>query len=143
MPSPSGNKLLYYSSDSKAEGLGISQLGVVDLEKGTFIAFDREGYGNLYEEGIGWSNDSTVSINARSSTIPLFIIHGLLAYRKSQFLTYRFFPRKTDKRPGKAYIHLLHGCGEHRTRLCFSGKAGIGGSTGGTVTGILLSLPHF
>ena len=67
MPSPSGNKLLYYSSDSKAEGLGISQLGVVDLEKGTFIAFDREGYRNLYEEGIGWSNDSTVSINARSS----------------------------------------------------------------------------
>lgn len=67
MPSPSGNKLLYYSSDSKAEGLGISQLGVVDLEKGTFIAFDREGYGNLYEEGIGWSDDSTVSINARSS----------------------------------------------------------------------------
>lgn len=67
MPSPSGNKLLYYSSDSKAEGLGISQLGVVDLEKGTFIAFDREGYGNLYEEGIGWSNDNTVSINARSS----------------------------------------------------------------------------
>ena len=67
MPSPSGNKLLYYSSDSKAEGLGISQLGVVDLERGTFIAFDREGYGNLYEEGIGWSNDSTVSINARSS----------------------------------------------------------------------------
>ena len=67
MPSPAGNKLLYYSSDSKAEGLGISRLGVVDLEKGTFIAFDREGYGNLYEEGIGWSDDSTVSINARSS----------------------------------------------------------------------------
>ena len=67
MPSPSGNKLLYYASDSKAEGLGIVQLGVVDLEKGTFIAFDREGYGNLYEEGIGWSDDSTVSIRARSS----------------------------------------------------------------------------
>ncbi len=67
MPSPSGNKLLYYSSDSKAEGLGIIQLGVVDLEKSTFIAFDREGYGNLYEEGIGWSDDNTVSINARTS----------------------------------------------------------------------------
>lgn len=66
MPSPSGNKLLYYSSDSKAEGLGIVRLGVVDLEKGTFIAFDREGYGNLYEEDISWSNDSTVSINACS-----------------------------------------------------------------------------
>ncbi len=66
MPSPSGNKLLYYSSDSEAEGLGIAQLGVVDLEKGTFIAFDREGYQNLYEEGIGWSDDNTVSIHART-----------------------------------------------------------------------------
>ncbi len=66
MPSPSGNKLLYYASDSKAEGLGIVQLGVVDLGKGTFIAFEREGYEDLYEEGIGWSNDSTVSINART-----------------------------------------------------------------------------
>ncbi|MCM1104983.1 MAG: hypothetical protein NC409_12860 [Clostridium sp.] len=66
MSSPSGNKLLYYASDSKAEGLGIVQLGVVDMEKGIFIAFDREGYGNLYEEGIGWSNDSTVSIDART-----------------------------------------------------------------------------
>lgn len=28
------------SPDSKAEGLGIVQLGMVDLEKGTFIAFD-------------------------------------------------------------------------------------------------------
>ena len=67
MSSPSGNKLLYYASDSKAKGLGIVQLGVADLEKGTFIAFDREGYGNLYEEGIGWNDDSTVSINARSA----------------------------------------------------------------------------
>ena len=66
-PSPSGNKLLYYASDSEAEGLGIVQLGVVDLEKGAFIAFEREGYENLYEKSIGWSNDSTVSINATAS----------------------------------------------------------------------------
>jgi len=62
--SPSGNKLLYFSMDSETEGLGISQLGVLDLEKQTFIAFDREGYENLYEEGIGWSDDNTVSIEA-------------------------------------------------------------------------------
>ena len=43
------------------------QLGVVDLEKGAFIAFEREGYENLYEKSIGWSNDSTVSINATAS----------------------------------------------------------------------------
>lgn len=67
LPSPSGNKLLYYASDSNAEGLGIVQLGVADLEKGTFIAFEREGYGDLYEEGIGWNDDSTVGIRARSS----------------------------------------------------------------------------
>lgn len=67
MPSPSGEKLLYYASDSETEDLGIVQLGVVDLKKGTFIAFDREGYKGLYEKGIGWSDDNTVSINATSS----------------------------------------------------------------------------
>ena len=40
--------------------------GVVDLEKGAFIAFDREGYQNLREEGIGWDDDNTVSISART-----------------------------------------------------------------------------
>ena len=39
---PSGTKLLYYNMDSDADGLGITQLGVIDLEKGTFIAFDRK-----------------------------------------------------------------------------------------------------
>lgn len=64
MISPFGNKLLYFSMDSETEGLGITQLGVVDLEKGVFFAFDREGYENLHEEGIGWSDNNTVSINA-------------------------------------------------------------------------------
>ena len=64
--SPSGNKLLYFSMDPEMEGLGIAQLGVVDLEKGAFIAFDREGYQNLHEEGIGWDDDNTVSISART-----------------------------------------------------------------------------
>ena len=52
--------------DPEMESLGIAQLGVVDLEKGAFIAFDREGYQNLREEGIGWDDDNTVSISART-----------------------------------------------------------------------------
>lgn len=66
MISPSQNKLLYYHTDPDMDGLGITQLGVLDLEKGTFIAFDREGYQNLHEEAIGWEDDNTVSINART-----------------------------------------------------------------------------
>ena len=66
MISPSQNKLLYYAADSETEGLGITQLGVIDLEKGVFIAFDREGYEDLHEEAIGWEDDNTVSINAHT-----------------------------------------------------------------------------
>ncbi len=64
---PSGDKVLYYVMDSEADGLGISQLGVIDLEKGTFIAFDREGYEDLYESSLHWEDNRTVSIDAASS----------------------------------------------------------------------------
>lgn len=63
---PSGTKLLYFAMDPEVEGLGISQIGVADLEKGVFFAFDREGYESLYESGIGWNDDNTVSINAHT-----------------------------------------------------------------------------
>ena len=74
----SGNRLLYFSMDSKTDGLGISQIGVADLEKGIFFAFDREGYENLYERGIGWADDHTVSI--RASTLD-DETHYLLLYQ--------------------------------------------------------------
>lgn len=61
---PSGTKLVYFSMDPGIDGLGISQIGVADLEKGTFFAFDRDGYENLNEGSIGWEDDNTVSINA-------------------------------------------------------------------------------
>ncbi len=64
---PSGTKLLYYNMDSDADGLGITQLGVIDLEKGTFIAFDRKGYEDLCEGSLHWQDDQTVSISADSS----------------------------------------------------------------------------
>lgn len=63
---PSGTKLFYCNKDSEAEGLGITQLGVIDLEEGTFIAFDREGNENLHEGSLHWQDDQTVSISATS-----------------------------------------------------------------------------
>lgn len=63
---PSGNKLLYFAMKPGADGLGISQIGAADLETCIFFAFDREGYENLHEEAIGWEDDNTVSINART-----------------------------------------------------------------------------
>lgn len=62
----SGTKLLYFAMDPDADGLGISQIGVADLEKGAFFAFDRDGYENLHEGSIGWEDDNTVGISAHT-----------------------------------------------------------------------------
>lgn len=61
---PAGTKLLYFVRDTGLKGLGISQIGVLDLEKGTFTAFDREGYETLREVSLGWFDDSRVMIHA-------------------------------------------------------------------------------
>lgn len=45
-----------------AAGLGDSELGVLDLEKGTFTAFSREGYNARYEWSLGWFDDDRVEI---------------------------------------------------------------------------------
>lgn len=66
LPSPSGNKLLYYSTDPDTEGLGVTQIGVIDLEKYTFVAFERDGNENLHEGSIGWEDDNTVGIDAHT-----------------------------------------------------------------------------
>lgn len=62
----SGSKLLYFSMDPDSMGLSITRIGVVDLEKGAFFAFDRDGYENLYEGAVGWQDDNTVGINAHT-----------------------------------------------------------------------------
>lgn len=76
--SPSHNKVLYFAMDPEVEGLGITKLGMIDLEKSSFIAFDREGYENLYEGGIGWDDDNTVSIRAHTQDDET---HYLLLYQ--------------------------------------------------------------
>ncbi len=63
----SNTKLLYYVADDSANGLGVSQLGVLDLSAGTFTAFDRAGYDSLYEWSVGWFDDERVEVWSRQS----------------------------------------------------------------------------
>jgi len=60
---PSGTKVLYRREDS-------SQMGVLDLEKGTFLVFDREGFEHVDEFGyfIRWMSDDVLHINAGVET---------------------------------------------------------------------------
>jgi len=61
---PAGTKLLYYVRDAGLRGLGIAQIGVLDLEQGTFTAFDRDGYETLREVSLGWFDDDRILIHA-------------------------------------------------------------------------------
>ena len=59
-----GNKLLFNTCDPEVKGLGIRQLGVIDLEDGVFTVLDREGYDALYEVSLGWFDEDRVAIVA-------------------------------------------------------------------------------
>lgn len=63
----SNTKLLYWAADDSVGGLGVSELGVLDLEKGGFLSFDREGYDTLYEWGLSWFDNDRVAIYAQDS----------------------------------------------------------------------------
>lgn len=59
----SNTKLLYsVSSPASDEFLNISQLGVLDLTTGKFLAFDRKGCDNLHEWSISWCDDNRIMI---------------------------------------------------------------------------------
>lgn len=78
MLSPNGKRLLYlHTTTPETGGLGISQLGVMDLEQGTFLAFDREGFEELYEEGVGWCDDNRVTVRAhtRDEAAPYLLVY--------------------------------------------------------------------
>lgn len=62
-----GTKMLFAMFDQNADGLGISQLGVIDTEKGTFTLLDREGYEIREEAAVGWFDNDRVSILATNS----------------------------------------------------------------------------
>ena len=75
LSNPSKTKLLYsVTEEITDESMGFSQLGVLDLEGGTFTAFDREGYAGLKEWCIGWFDDNRVEIrSSQSGTNALYL----------------------------------------------------------------------
>lgn len=61
----STTKLLYYVADKQADdSLGISRLGVLNLQTGSFTAFDREGCDSLQEWSVGWFDDDRAVIRS-------------------------------------------------------------------------------
>lgn len=59
---PSGTKVLFASHGGQADGLGISSLGVMDLEQGTFTLLDRDSDASLHEASLGWFDEDRVVI---------------------------------------------------------------------------------
>lgn len=62
-----GTKMLFAMFDQNANGLGISQLGVIDTEKGTYTLLDREGYEIREEAAVGWFDNDRISILSTNS----------------------------------------------------------------------------
>ena len=61
-----GNKILFYQTADQADGLGVSSIGVLDLEKHSIILFDREGYEIRYESSMSWFDNNRVVIWANT-----------------------------------------------------------------------------
>ena len=76
----SGTKVLFASYDDQADGLGISSLGVMDLERGVFTLLDRENYDALHEGSLSWFDEDRVAITA----------HGKEDYNETYLYLYRF-----------------------------------------------------
>ena len=72
-----GTKLLYFVRDMDVKPyLRWSQLGLIDVEKGTFVAFDRDIA--TAEQGLFWLDDSAVAI--RNYALEDGTVRGLYIY---------------------------------------------------------------
>lgn len=58
------DKILFAKNEDDADGLGVSEIGVLDLRKQSFILFDRKDYEIRREGSIGWFDCDTVAIRA-------------------------------------------------------------------------------
>lgn len=63
---PAEDKILFIRETSEADGLGVSQLGVLNLVSRTFVLLDREGYETRRETSVGWFDNDRVAIRADS-----------------------------------------------------------------------------
>lgn len=76
-PNSNGSKILFVTMDKAVTGLGVSQIGVLDLEHHTFTLLDREGYETRYESSIGWFDDSRVVIWANTEDYGYLYIYTI------------------------------------------------------------------
>ena len=66
-PNSTGNKILFLEMEMDGEGLGISELTVLDLERGTAAALGREGYDVRQEVSVSWFDDDRVVIRSEEA----------------------------------------------------------------------------
>ncbi len=78
--SPDGERILFAAYGGADEGLGISALGVMDLEEGKFTLLSREDYEALYEGSMSWFDAQRVAVTA----------HGKDDYNETCLYLYRF-----------------------------------------------------
>lgn len=62
-----GDKILFLAMEMDGDGLGISELTVLDLEQGTATALSREGYDVRHEVTVSWFDESRLVIRAQES----------------------------------------------------------------------------
>jgi len=78
-------KILFISShkgnamelNENNEGLEITQIGVLDLQKHTFIILDREGSNIRYENTVGWFDNDRIRIRAESDGYGYIYLYSL------------------------------------------------------------------
>lgn len=67
-PNPSDTKILFAGrADTGYEGLGISSLGVMDLESGAFQLLDRDNFDALTDLELDWFDEDRVAITAHET----------------------------------------------------------------------------
>lgn len=73
------DKMLFFQTAEQADGLGVSSIGILDLEKHSIILFDREGYEIRREDSISWFDNDRVVIWANTDEygyLYLFTVNG-------------------------------------------------------------------
>ncbi|NCB51242.1 MAG: hypothetical protein EOM54_05090 [Clostridia bacterium] len=62
IPNSDGDKIAFVTYNNDTTGLGISQIGVLDLKMQTFTLLDREGYEVRHEAAVSWFDNDRVVI---------------------------------------------------------------------------------
>lgn len=75
-----GTKLLF-TQFSLGEDVWVTQIGILDIEKKSFITFEREGEGTPHETTVSWFDNERVGIEANTDEywyLYLYTVHDLM-----------------------------------------------------------------